>query len=231
MVNRVTDDERKLAAKRGPAAEDCARIRHRRRDAHRFAQRSPGPRLQVVPQPGDLTESGFGVALDLASPLAMLVRQGLPGLGLQERRNVIETVTNVRADRPRGGGDKPRPINLAADVEQQRLQLIKEQCESHGRAYAIPMRRPATGSCERRMKITMALPAKTRRARPNSRPPSPWTSMPRIRMWLAMAPAMTPIASSAPSGAVDGINSRIEAISSTTPEPMRPQGSTAGRCR
>ena len=44
-------------------------------------------------------------------------------------------------------------------------------------------------------------------------------------MWLPMAPAMVAIASAAPNATVRGVNRSTEAISSTMPLPMRPQGS------
>src|SRR5271165_2355022 len=65
----------------------------------------------------------------------------------------------------------------------------------------------------------------TVRAKANNRPLSPCTSMPRIVRWLRIAPAMTPNASSEPNQVNRGVSSKIAAISSTTPEPMRPQGS------
>src|SRR6516162_8723667 len=49
--------------------------------------------------------------------------------------------------------------------------------------------------------------------------------MPRIVKWLRIAPAMTPKANSEPSQLNRGERSNSAAISSTTPEPIRPQGS------
>src|SRR6266851_4053052 len=59
----------------------------------------------------------------------------------------------------------------------------------------------------------------------NSSPLSPWTSMPSTVKWLSMAPAITPMARSDPSQVNRGVRIRIAAISSTTPDPMRPHGS------
>src|SRR5713101_843877 len=84
---------------------------------------------------------------------------------------------------------------------------------------------PTTGiSLRWRSRLTVEQ-TKTVSASAKSRPLSPWTSMPSTVRWLRMAPAITPIARSDPSQVNRGVRIRIAAISSTTPDPMRPHGS------
>src|SRR6185295_3612508 len=95
-----------------------------------------------------------------------------------------------------------------------------------GAHAAILQKRPTTGSCARRIMTTIRLPANAVSANPKSRPPSPLTSIPSTVRWLRIAPDITPIVRMAPYGANAGTNNKADATSSTTPEPMRPQGST-----
>ena len=66
----------------------------------------------------------------------------------------------------------------------------------------------------------------TARARPKRRPPSFWTTIPNIKMWLNMAPEITPTPRTAPTRDVLLIINKIEIISSIIPVPILPKGST-----
>src|SRR6516164_1345478 len=84
---------------------------------------------------------------------------------------------------------------------------------------------PMNGICLRCRYKVIREATNTMMARAKSNPLSPWTSIPSSVKWLKMAPAVAPAASSAPSQVNRGVRSKIDATSSITPEPMRPQGS------
>src|SRR5258708_33371507 len=64
--------------------------------------------------------------------------------------------------------------------------------------HAISKKWPTIGSCARRIVRTMAPHAKTATARPESKPPSPLTSMPSTVKCLTMDPLITPTAITGP---------------------------------
>src|SRR3954470_4624839 len=134
-------------------------------------------------------------------------------------------------------------VDVGADVQQQRLELVEQLDQGvvqgfrrqrdgwfgdgqieHGAPHASSKYRPMTGICPRRSSRTIALPTNAVSARPNSRPPSPFTSIPSTVRWVRIAPAIEAIASPAPTGASAGMNSSSDAISSVTAEPIRPHG-------
>lgn len=84
---------------------------------------------------------------------------------------------------------------------------------------------PITGISPRFRNSKIAELTNTAIANPNSVPPSPITSIPNTVKWLMIAPPITPKAITAPSQVVLGISSKIEAISSATPDAYRPNGS------
>ena len=59
----------------------------------------------------------------------------------------------------------------------------------------------------------------------NSSPLSPWTSIPSKVRWLMIAPVIMPRARTAPAHTKRRVRSRIAAINSSTPDPIRPHGS------
>ena len=62
-------------------------------------------------------------------------------------------------------------------------------------------------------------------AKINNSPPSFFTSIPKTNKCEKIAPSIVPAPNNAPSKVVLGISIKIEAINSTTPEPILPKGS------
>ncbi len=80
---------------------------------------------------------------------------------------------------------------------------------------------------DRRSQSVTAQQTNTTKARVNNKPPSPFTSTPKMKRCETRAPLITPSPPNAPSQAVRGMSKRTAQTSSATPLPMRPQGSSA----